>query len=85
MGGSCLADGHFSHYSGFKRHVAKTTPIEFIRQVQTETKKVIWPTRRETIMTGVMVVIMTTILALFFLGVDSFFHAIVQQLLKLAV
>ncbi|WP_267395890.1 preprotein translocase subunit SecE [Sphingomonas sp. GC_Shp_1] len=65
--------------------MAKTTPIEFIRQVQTETKKVIWPTRRETIMTGVMVVIMTTILALFFLGVDSFFHAIVQQLLKLAV
>jgi preprotein translocase subunit SecE len=64
--------------------VAKTTPIEFIRQVQAETKKVVWPTRRETIMTGVMVVIMTTILALFFLGVDSFFNAVVQALLKLA-
>ena len=38
--------------------MAKTTPIEFIRQVQAETKKVVWPTRRETIMTGVMVVIM---------------------------
>jgi preprotein translocase subunit SecE len=64
--------------------VAKTTPIEFIRQVQAETKKVVWPTRRETIMTGVMVVIMTTILALFFLGVDTFFNAVVQALLKLA-
>ncbi|AXJ94451.1 MULTISPECIES: preprotein translocase subunit SecE [unclassified Sphingomonas] len=64
--------------------MAKTTPIEFIRQVQAETKKVVWPTRRETIMTGVMVVIMTTILALFFLGVDSFFNAVVQALLKLA-
>jgi preprotein translocase subunit SecE len=64
--------------------VAKTTPIEFIRQVQAETRKVIWPTRRETIMTGVMVVIMTTILALFFLGVDTFFNAVVQALLKLA-
>ncbi|MBI0474299.1 preprotein translocase subunit SecE [Sphingomonas sp. MA1305] len=64
--------------------MAKTTPIEFIRQVQAETKKVVWPTRRETIMTGVMVVIMTTILALFFLGVDSVFNAIVQALLKLA-
>jgi len=64
--------------------VAKTTPIEFIRQVQAETKKVVWPTGRETIMTGVMVVIMTTILALFFLGVDSFFNAVVQALLKLA-
>ena len=64
--------------------MAKTTPIEFIRQVQAETKKVVWPTRRETIMTGVMVVIMTTILALFFLGVDSFFNAVVSALLKLA-
>ena len=64
--------------------MAKTTPIEFIRQVQAETKKVVWPTRRETIMTGVMVVIMTTILALFFLGVDTFFNAVVQALLTLA-
>ncbi|MEA1085507.1 preprotein translocase subunit SecE [Sphingomonas sp. M6A6_1c] len=64
--------------------MAKTTPIEFIRQVQAETKKVVWPTRRETVMTGIMVVIMTTILALFFLGVDTFFNAVVQALLKLA-
>ena len=64
--------------------MAKTTPIEFIRQVQAETKKVVWPSRRETIMTGVMVVIMTTILALFFLAVDSFFNAVVQALLNLA-
>jgi preprotein translocase subunit SecE len=64
--------------------VAKTTPIEFIRQVRAETAKVVWPSRRETIMTGVMVVIMTTVLALFFLAVDSFFNAVVGQLLKLA-
>ena len=64
--------------------MAKTTPIEFIRQVRAETAKVIWPTRRETIMTGVMVVIMTTVLALFFLAVDSFFNAVVHQLLSLA-
>jgi preprotein translocase subunit SecE len=64
--------------------LAKTTPPEFIRQVRAETAKVVWPTRRETVTTGVMVVIMTTILALFFLGVDSFFNAIVTQLLKLA-
>ena len=64
--------------------MAKTTPLEFIQQVRAETRKVVWPTRRETVMTGVMVVIMTTILAIFFLGVDSFFNAVVQQLLKLA-
>lgn len=64
--------------------MAKTSPIEFINQVRAETKKVVWPTRRETIMTGIMVMIMTTILALFFLGVDSAFNAIVNALLSLA-
>ncbi|MCC2979861.1 MULTISPECIES: preprotein translocase subunit SecE [Sphingomonas] len=64
--------------------MAKTSPIEFINQVRAETKKVVWPSRRETIMTGVMVMIMTTILALFFLGVDTAFNAIVNALLSLA-
>ena len=56
----------------------------FIQQVRTETAKVVWPTRRETVMTAVMVVIMTTILAIFFFGVDSILQAIVTALLKLA-
>jgi preprotein translocase subunit SecE len=64
--------------------VAKTNPLEFMRQVQTETKKVVWPSRKETVMTGVMVLIMATVLALFFLGVDSFFDALVRFLLSLA-
>ncbi|MBB5717402.1 preprotein translocase subunit SecE [Stakelama sediminis] len=55
-----------------------------MRQVRTETAKVVWPTRRQTVMTAVMVVIMTTILALFFLGIDSIFEAIVNYLLSLA-
>ena len=64
--------------------MAKTTPIEFIRQVQAETRKVVWPTRRETIMTGVMVMIMTLILAIFFFVIDTGFDAIVKFLLSLA-
>ena len=64
--------------------MAKTTPIEFIRQVQAETKKVVWPSRKETIMTGVMVMIMTTVLAVFFFGVDELFHTLVTLLLSLA-
>ena len=73
-----------SQSAGSKNIVAKTSPLEFIQQVRNETAKVTWPTRRETVMTGVMVVIMTTILVLFFLGVDTFFNAVVQALLKLA-
>jgi preprotein translocase subunit SecE len=57
--------------------------LEFIQQVKTETGKVAWPTRRETTMTAVMVVIMTTILAVFFFAVDNGFNALAQGLLKL--
>jgi preprotein translocase subunit SecE len=64
--------------------VAKTTPLEFIRQVQAETKKVVWPTRRETLMTGLMVVIMATLLGVFFFVIDTAFEAIVHLLLTLA-
>lgn len=55
-----------------------------MRQVRAETAKVVWPTRRETIMTGVMVMIMASLLAIFFFGVDSAFDAIVRALLSLA-
>jgi preprotein translocase subunit SecE len=61
-----------------------TTPVEFYNQVLAETKKVVWPTRRETIMTGVMVMIMTTLLAVFFFGIDAIFELIVKALLSLA-
>ncbi len=63
--------------------MAKVTPGEFIRQVRSETAKVSWPTRRETVTTAVMVLIMTTLLAIFFFGVDSFFGAIVKYMLSL--
>jgi preprotein translocase subunit SecE len=64
--------------------MARTSPGEFIRQVRAETAKVVWPSRRETVMTGVMVMIMTTLLGIFFLGIDSVFDAIVNYLLRLA-
>jgi preprotein translocase subunit SecE len=63
--------------------MARTTPGEFMRQVRAETARVVWPTGRETITTTVMVVIMTTILGLFFFGLDSFFSWIVKSLLSL--
>jgi preprotein translocase subunit SecE len=61
--------------------VARTSPGEFVRQVQAETKKVVWPTGRETMMTTMMVVIMCVVLALFFFALDSAFSGIVQFLL----
>jgi len=62
----------------------KTSPAEFIRQVQTETSKVVWPTRQETITTAIFVGIMMVVLSLFFLGIDTVFGSIVSWLLTLA-
>ena len=64
--------------------MAKTSPGEFIRQVRAEASKVVWPTRQETIRTAIFVAIMMLLLALFFLGIDQGFGAIVQWLLTLA-
>jgi preprotein translocase subunit SecE len=63
--------------------VAKTSPGEFINQVKAETKKVVWPSRKETITTTIMVGIMTLLLGLFFFGIDQFFAAVVKFLLSL--
>jgi len=62
--------------------VAKLTPAEYLRQVRVEAiEKVSWPSRRETVSTAIMVVIMTSILAVFFFGVDAIISTIVKFLL----
>lgn len=64
--------------------MAKTSPAEFINQVRAEARKIVWPTGRETVQTTIMVLIMTTLLSLFFFGVDTVFNAIVSWLTSLA-
>ena len=63
--------------------MARVSPGEFIRQVRAETAKVHWPTRKETVATAIMVMIMTMVLALFFFGVDAALSSIVKFLLSL--
>ena len=62
--------------------MARTSPGEFIRQVRAETAKVHWPTRKETVATAIMVLIMTGLLAFFFFGTDAFFSSVVKFLLS---
>jgi preprotein translocase subunit SecE len=63
--------------------MAKVSPLEFMRQVRAETARVVWPTGKETVQTAIMVIIMTTLLGLFFFAVDSIFNWIVKSLLSL--
>ena len=50
--------------------MAMTNPFQFIQQVRAEVAKVVWPTRREVLLTTVMVFIMATLTAIFFAIVD---------------
>ena len=47
-----------------------TNPFQFIQQVRAEVSKVVWPTRRETLLTTVMVFIMAALTATFFSLID---------------
>jgi len=61
--------------------MARTNPFVFIQQVRTEVSKVTWPTRRETVITTFMVLVMSILAALFFLGVDWVLAAVVKLIL----
>ncbi len=50
--------------------MAIANPMKFIQEVRAEVSKVVWPTRRETLMTTVMVFIMAALTAVFFFLVD---------------
>ncbi|TVQ53497.1 MAG: preprotein translocase subunit SecE [Rhodobacteraceae bacterium] len=50
--------------------MARPNPAQFMQQVRAETAKVVWPTRRETALTTLMVFIMAALAATFFFLVD---------------
>jgi preprotein translocase subunit SecE len=63
--------------------MARTNPFEFLQQVRTEVAKVTWPTRRETAITTIMVVLMSIAAALFFLAADWVFSTLVTLIFGL--
>ncbi|KAF0677255.1 preprotein translocase subunit SecE [Profundibacterium mesophilum] len=60
---------------------SRTNPLQFIQQVRAEVAKVVWPTRREVILTTAMVFVMATITAIFFFFVDLIIRTGLQALL----
>ena len=50
--------------------MAMTNPLQFIQQVRAEVAKIVWPTRREVMLTSVMVFILSALTAVFFAIVD---------------
>lgn len=50
--------------------MARTNPLTFLQQVRSETAKVTWPTRREVGISTVMVLVLSSLTAIFFFLVD---------------
>lgn len=64
--------------------MARTNPLQFIQQVRAEVAKISWPTRRETGLTTVMVMIMATLFAMFFFLVDLAIRYGLETVLQMA-
>ena len=56
-------------------------PFKFLQEVRAEASKVTWPTRRETMITTVMVFIMVAVSSVFFLAADQIIRLVVTFIL----
>ncbi|EHS48824.1 MULTISPECIES: preprotein translocase subunit SecE [unclassified Rhizobium] len=62
---------------------SKSNPFAFLQQVRSETSKVTWPSRRETVISTLMVLAMVVFAALFFFGADQLIGWLLSLVLSL--
>lgn len=62
--------------------MGKVNPIQFLKQVKQEVKKVAWPTRKETSQTLVMVLIIVALASTFFFFVDQVLGWLVRAIIN---
>jgi preprotein translocase subunit SecE len=60
------------------------SPFKFLQEVRAETDKVTWPTRRETIVTTIMVGIMVAVSSILFLVADQVIRLVITFVLGIA-
>jgi preprotein translocase subunit SecE len=58
-------------------------PLQFIQQTRSEIAKVIWPTRREVILTSSMVFLLSIVTAAFFFLIDFLIRQGLQGILTI--
>ena len=67
-----------------RKNLSVTNIFKFIQQSRQEASKIVWPNRRETITTTVMVFIMVAILSTFFLITDSIISFLLRIILSMS-
>ena len=60
-----------------------TNPLQFLQEVRAEAVKVSWPSRRETLITTVLVIFMVLLASLFFVAADWAIRLAVTGVLNL--
>ena len=63
--------------------MATINPFQFIQQVRSEVSKITWPTRREVLLTTIMVFVMSAIAAVIFALVDLLIRSGIQSVLNI--
>jgi preprotein translocase subunit SecE len=66
-----------------ERQMASKTsnPFVFLQQVRSETAKVTWPTRRETMISTMMVMVFACLAAIFFFASDQVMAFVIELIL----
>ena len=63
--------------------LARLDPAQYVRDVRTEVAKVTWPSRKETMITTMMVFVFVVLAAAFFFLVDQVMSLVVRTVLGL--
>jgi len=59
------------------------SPFKFAQEVRSETNKVMWPSRRETVITTIMVFVMVGLSSIFFFFADQLIRFVVTTILRI--
>ena len=63
--------------------MAGANPLKFMQEVRQEAGKITWPSRQETLISTVMVLIMVVLASFFFLAADQIISWLVQLMLSI--
>ncbi len=61
----------------------KTSPALFVRQVRQELSKVTWPTRRDTLISSMVVIVLIILFSLFFLLTDQVLSFSIKKIISI--
>lgn len=61
--------------------MASLNPAKFVREVRQEMKRVTWPSRKETTVSTVTVLVVVAIASVFFLLVDVFAGSVIKLII----